>query len=127
MACLLRAIFWHARGNQKMSGLRKLVFTAVSLASMLAATAASADVNSFDLVNGNSALSGFTGPFAKVTVNELTTTTATVTFDSLTQGGDIYLMGDGGTVGLNVSGAFTAAFSGTATFAGGAPAYSNGG
>jgi hypothetical protein len=109
-----------------MSGLRNLIFTTVSVTSMLVATAASADIITFDLVNGNTGLSGFTGPFAKVTVNELTTTTATVTFDSLTQGGDIYLMGDGGTVGLNVSGTFTALFSGTTTF-GGATTYTNGG
>jgi len=56
----------------------------------------------------NSALSSFTGPFAQVTVNRLSSATATITFDSLTNGGFTYLMGDSHAADLNVNaGSFT--------------------
>jgi len=64
---------------------------------------AKADTTSFDLGLGNAAISGFPGPYAHVEVNRTSTTTATITFTSLTNGGNIYLMGDGGTVGVNVN------------------------
>jgi hypothetical protein len=64
---------------------------------------AKADVFSFDLNSGNTALSGFTGPFANVNINLTSSTTATVTFTSLTNSGNIYLMGDGSSVALNVN------------------------
>jgi len=51
----------------------------------------------------NAALSGFTGPYAQLDIHLIDSTHATVTFQSLTHGGNIYLMGDGGTVGLNVN------------------------
>jgi len=38
-----------------------------------------------------------------VAVNLTSSTTATITFDSLTNGGYIYLMGDGSSVGVNVN------------------------
>jgi hypothetical protein len=68
-------------------------------------SAAHADTVSFDLTAGNSAISGFAGPYATVTVNRTSSTAATITFASLTAGGNIYLMGDGGTVGVNVNAA----------------------
>ena len=46
---------------------------------------------------------GFTGPYASVLVNRTSTTTATITFTSLTNSGNIYLMGDGSSVALNVN------------------------
>lgn len=55
----------------------------------------------FDLSTGNTGLSGFAGPYAHVDIS-LSGQTATVTFTSLTNGGNIYLMGDGGSVDLNV-------------------------
>jgi hypothetical protein len=64
---------------------------------------AKADVCSFDLGTGNPAISGFPGPYANVEINLTSTTTATVTFTSLTNSGNIYLMGDGGSVALNVN------------------------
>jgi hypothetical protein len=66
---------------------------------------ANADIIDFDLGAGNSAISGFSGPYAQVEVNLTSSTTATITFTSLTSGGNIYLMGDGGTVGVNVNAA----------------------
>jgi hypothetical protein len=62
-----------------------------------------ADMFSFNLNVGNSAISGNPGPYAHVVVNRTDTTHATITFTSLTNSGKIYLMGDGGTVGVNVN------------------------
>jgi PEP-CTERM motif len=53
----------------------------------------------------NSGVTG-TGPYATVDIS-LSGDTATVTFTSLTNGGYIYLMGDGGTADLNVNGGYT--------------------
>lgn len=61
----------------------------------------------FSIDNPNSALSGFTGPYATVTVHLVDSTHATITFDSLINGGFIYLMGDGGTADANVNGTYT--------------------
>jgi MYXO-CTERM domain-containing protein len=66
-------------------------------------SAAQADVLSFDLTAGNSAISGFTGPYASVTVDLTSSTTATINFASLSNNGNIYLLGDGGTAGVNVN------------------------
>lgn len=71
----------------------------------LGAGGASADHIDFTLSLGNSAISGFSGPYAEVDVNRTSSTTATITFTSDTVGGNIYLMGDGGTVGVNVNAA----------------------
>src|SRR5262249_39532155 len=70
---------------------------------LLMGSQAKADVISFDLTSGNSAISGFTGPYAHVDVNRTTPTMATITFTSLTNSGNIYLLGDGGSVGVNVN------------------------
>ena len=51
---------------------------------------------------GNSAISGFSGPYGTVDIHLVNSTTATATFTSLTNGGFIYLFGDGGSVALNV-------------------------
>jgi hypothetical protein len=55
------------------------------------------------LNKGNTALSGFSGPFGTVTINLVNSTTATVTFTSNTVNGNIYLFGDGSSVALNVN------------------------
>jgi hypothetical protein len=57
----------------------------------------------FDLGTGNSAISGFPGPYAQVDVHLTSSTSATITFTSLTNSGNIYLLGDGGSVGVNVN------------------------
>jgi len=64
---------------------------------------AKADTFGFDLTVGNPGISGYTGPYAHVEINRTSTTTATITFTSLTAGGNIYLMGDGGSVAVNVN------------------------
>jgi PEP-CTERM motif-containing protein len=70
----------------------------------LGVSAAKADFI-FDLNIPNTGLSGFTGPYASVDVHLVDSTHATVTFDSLTSGGNIFLMGDGSSVALNVNAA----------------------
>lgn len=84
----------------------------------------------FDLGLGDVAISGFTGPFAQVTVDLTSPTVATITFTSLTNSGNIYLLGDGGTAGVNVNAAsFTLGpISGSNSGTGFTPGpYSNGG
>jgi hypothetical protein len=80
---------------------------------------AKADSISFNISAGNPAISGYPGPYASVTVNRTSSTTATITFTSLTAAGKIYLFGDGSSVAVNVNastftlGAITGSNSGT--------------
>jgi hypothetical protein len=84
--------------------LRTITMATVAASAILAATqGARADVVSFTLTTPNSALSGFPSPYTQVQVNRTSTTTATLTFTSLTNSGNIYLMGDGGSVAFNVN------------------------
>jgi hypothetical protein len=64
---------------------------------------ASADAISFDLTTGNSAISGFSGPYGQVVVNRTSATSATITLTSLTAGGNIYLFGSTSTFAVNVN------------------------
>jgi hypothetical protein len=79
-----------------------------ALASILAAGTASADSVSFQLTDGN--LSAYNGPYASVTVDLTSSTTAIITFTSLPGSssncgstGCYYLMGDGGSAAVNVN------------------------
>src|SRR5438046_426259 len=85
-------------------GLKALSSLAASvvLGLTFAAGTAYADTFSFLLTTGNLGPT-VTGPFAEVTVNRTSSTTATITFHSLTNGGYTYLMGDGGSAALNVN------------------------
>jgi MYXO-CTERM domain-containing protein len=68
------------------------------------ATSASADsFFYFQLGTGNSAINGYTGPYANVTVDLAPTGIATITFNSLTVGGNAFLMGAQGAVAVNVN------------------------
>jgi hypothetical protein len=84
----------------------------------------------FDLGLGNSDISGFPGPYAQVDVHLVDSTHATITFTSLTNGGNIYLMGAVGSVAVNVNassftlGTITGSNAGTGFTPG---AFSNGG
>jgi hypothetical protein len=64
---------------------------------------AKADTFSSDLGVGNSAISGFSGPYANVLVTLTSPTTATVRFTSLTNSGNIYLFGSQGSADVNVN------------------------
>jgi hypothetical protein len=63
-----------------------------------------ADMITFGIYTAN--VPGFTGPYATVNINRTSSTMATVTFTSDTNGGYIYLMGGMGAVALNVNGSF---------------------
>jgi hypothetical protein len=86
---------------------RKLVVLLAIVAVACWVVPAAADMFSFQLNLGNSAISGFTGPYAEVTVDRTSATAATITFDGLSSGSNFYLLGDGGSVGFNVNGAFS--------------------
>jgi MYXO-CTERM domain-containing protein len=62
-----------------------------------------ADDFTYSIATGNAAISGYPGPYVSVDVNLTSSTTAAITFTSLTNSGNIYLMGDGGTVAVNVN------------------------
>src|ERR1700719_3524166 len=67
----------------------------------------SADVATISINTPN--FSGVTGPYATVTIDRTSSTTATVTFQSSTNGGNLYLMGGQGAVDLNVNGTYQVA------------------
>jgi hypothetical protein len=81
-----------------------LMGAAVVLGSSMLAPNARADMLVFDLTQSNLG-AGFTGPFIQVTVNRTSTTTATLTFDSLTNGGNLYLMHTNGAAAANINAA----------------------
>lgn len=69
---------------------------------LLVAGNALADTTEFTLTNLN--ISGYTGPYAIVTIDLTSSTTATVTFDALQNGsGQWYLLGGNGAVDVNVN------------------------
>lgn len=73
---------------------------------LLISLPAGADSITYVLTQSNLGAS-FTGPFASVTIGwsgNNPSSTANVTFESLVSGGNIYLMGDGASVALNVNG-----------------------
>jgi hypothetical protein len=71
----------------------------------LGASSAAADTTTFTINQGNAALSGFSGPFATVTVDRSDSTHATITF---TAAGS-YFLGAQGMGGVNVNGSFSLA------------------
>jgi len=64
--------------------------------------AASADIITFDIGTGNTALSGFTGPYQSVTVDLTSATEAMITFNALSNGTNLYRMGGAQAVDVNV-------------------------
>src|SRR5437764_15408428 len=87
-----------------MSGsIRKTLVALAGLALSFGAGVASADTISFDLGNPNTAISGYTGPYANVTVDLTSTTTATITFTALTNGIYTYVLVDGSSAAVNVN------------------------
>jgi hypothetical protein len=91
--------------RQETTMFRPRNFSALLLAAAVALTfgacRASADSIVYDLTTVN--ISGFTGPFVQVTVNRTDSTHATITFDSLTNGGFTYLMHTNGAAAVNVN------------------------
>ena len=74
---------------------------------VLSIPTARADIIDISISDPNPALSGFTGPYANLNINLTSSTTATITFSSLINGGYTYLMGSQGAAALNVNGTYT--------------------
>ena len=109
---------------------RITTISALAFLLTLGASSAFADIISFNLTTPNVVgLDCCTGPYATVTVNRADANDATVTFDSLTNGGFLYLMAGNSAADLNVNGAFTlGSATGTNSISGFTPGpYSNGG
>jgi hypothetical protein len=81
-----------------------LMGTALVSGSSVLGPSAWADSLVFDLNQSNLG-AGFTGPFIEVTVDRTSTTTATFTFDALTNGGFTYLMHTNGAAAVNINAA----------------------
>ncbi len=87
-----------------MASFRKSAVLAAAFLLVLAVQPSRADVITLDLGIGNSAISGYPGPYAGVEINLADDDThATITFTSLVDSGNIYLLGDGGSVAVNVN------------------------
>jgi hypothetical protein len=101
----------------------RLMVLAIGAVTAFAPARAWADSITFSLTAPNGDLSPYTGPYALVVVNRTSTTTATITFNSLAFGGHEYLMGAEGAVGVNVNAtSFTPApATGSNSFAGFTP------
>jgi PEP-CTERM motif len=82
---------------------RLLLIVAVVGLALARGSPALADVFNSTINTPNSAISGFSGPYASVSVDLTSPTTATITFTANTVGGNTYLFGDGGSVALNVN------------------------
>jgi hypothetical protein len=85
-----------------MGKIKYIVLVLIAIAG-LGLQQAKADTFSFNLGVGNPAISGYPGPYVSVTVNRTSSTTATITFTSLSAAGNAYLMGDGASVAVNVN------------------------
>src|SRR5258708_4449637 len=79
----------------------------VALACMgvLLASGTASAAFTYSLDTGNSAISGYTGPYGTVAVTRDDNQHATIIATALNNGGYNYLFGDGGTLGLNTNGA----------------------
>src|SRR5262249_27772832 len=82
---------------------KMLVVCLVALGAYLSFSSGTASASfSYTLGVGNSDISGYTGPYGKVDVTLVDSTHATITLTALNNGGNYYLFGDGGTLGVNV-------------------------
>jgi hypothetical protein len=74
-----------------------------ALVAALVGASASQALTTYTLGLGNPAIAGFTGPYAEVSVTLTSATTADITFLSLANGSETFLLGDGGSVAVNVN------------------------
>ncbi len=81
----------------------KLVTVLAAIVLLIGVSTAMADTIIYTLNAGNTAISGFPGPYATVTVDLTSPTIATITFDSLTNGSYSYLLGGAQAADVNVN------------------------
>jgi hypothetical protein len=84
---------------------RQILNSAVAAVALFAACSLRADTISYNLTVGNSAISGYTGPYGSVLVNRTDSTHATITFSASTVGGFSFLFGGQGVAAVNVNAA----------------------
>ena len=83
--------------------MKKLVATlAIAMIALAGYSSTASAVLSFDLTISNLI---YSGPMVNVQVTRTSATTADITFTSLVNGGNIFLLGDGGSVAVNVNAA----------------------
>jgi len=88
---------------RKLNGMGSVMLVGISLICLLlVATPALADTL-YTIDTPNAALACCTGPYATANVHLVDATHATITFDSLTNGGFIYLMGASSAANVNVN------------------------
>jgi hypothetical protein len=102
VALLLSDVFTTDQTKRK-TDMKMKLFNAVIGASVLAFSVLPASAITYSLNTGNSAISGYTGPYGTVLVNLTDSTHATVTFTATTVGGYSFLFGGQGVVGVNVN------------------------
>ncbi len=73
------------------------------VALLAAASSARADTILYQLTTANPAVSIYLGPYADVSVNRTSTTTALITFTSLSNGANTFLFANGGSAAVNVN------------------------
>jgi len=80
------------------------ISVALTLLALLAvAPSARADTIQYQLTIANPAISLYLGPYADVLVDRTSSTTALITFTSLSNGANTFLFGDGGSAAVNVN------------------------
>jgi len=87
------------------TSLKALMVLAGVLFLLMYPVSSKADTITYNLTTFNLEMGGgnYMGPYVSVEVNRTSSTTAAITFTSLTNGGYIYLMGDGSSAGVNVN------------------------
>jgi hypothetical protein len=76
---------------------------AVSVIALAGFTSMAGATLTFNLGLGNAAMAGYPGPYATVSVTLTSPTTADIVFTGLNHDGYQYLLGDGGSVAVNVN------------------------
>lgn len=74
-----------------------------ALCALAGVSGAGADTISYQLGLGNPPVAGFTGPYVDVLVDRTSGTTAEITFTSLSNGTETFLIGNGGSAAVNVN------------------------
>ena len=83
----------------------RLTALTILLSVVIAGSSSKADTISYQLSQGNPPVAGFTGPYVDVLVDRTSTTTAQITFTSLSNGSETFLLGNGGSAAVNVNAA----------------------
>ncbi len=85
-------------------GIRKIGVVLAAVGMLAACPRAGASLTAvFDLGSGDTGISDYLAPYAHVEVDLTSSTTATITFTSLVEDGNIYLFGDSSSVDINVN------------------------